>query len=248
MPGRVHDKGTGLHYNRARYYDARIGQFLSPDPIRAVDLQTGEINLAALQNPQRLNPYAYALNSPYRYVDPTGLEGDEAGGIDPSSVAVNAAEDFEEGTRGRTEEEITREGVEALLLGLEPITPFPNFFILSIISKSSKAVKSIVKISNVAGDWASKGAHIKIKGVELSVKPGKNGSIVLKSVFSRDNAKNVSNAIKIAEEALNDKAFRQRLHDASGRAIQLLKQGNQLDRSRAGELRFLQKALEKRSP
>jgi RHS repeat-associated protein len=49
---------TGLVYYRARYYDPSIGRFVSRDPI-GLD---GGINL-----------YAYVLNNPVNYTDPTGL-------------------------------------------------------------------------------------------------------------------------------------------------------------------------------
>ncbi|RZJ61347.1 MAG: type IV secretion protein Rhs, partial [Flavobacterium sp.] len=55
--GQYHDHETGLHYNRHRYYDPRIGRFISKDPIKLA----GGLNL-----------YAYAPN-PCEWVDPLGL-------------------------------------------------------------------------------------------------------------------------------------------------------------------------------
>jgi RHS repeat-associated protein len=57
--GREWDSETGLHYYRARYYDAKVGRFLSEDPIGF----TAGINF-----------YSYALNTPSRFTDPYGLE------------------------------------------------------------------------------------------------------------------------------------------------------------------------------
>ena len=45
----------------ARWYDPALGRFISPDPI-----------VPQLGNPQTLNRYAYALNNPVKYNDPTG--------------------------------------------------------------------------------------------------------------------------------------------------------------------------------
>ena len=59
--GREWDKETGLYYYRARYYDAKVGRFVSKDPI---GLAGGDINL-----------YSYVGNNPVRYVDPLGLLG-----------------------------------------------------------------------------------------------------------------------------------------------------------------------------
>jgi len=53
--------GTGLYYLRARYYDPSVGRFLSQDPI-----------LGSLFVPQSLNRYAYVVNNPLKYTDPTG--------------------------------------------------------------------------------------------------------------------------------------------------------------------------------
>lgn len=52
---------TGLYYYNARYYDATIGRFISPDA-------TGQ----KLTDPQTLNRYTYCQNNPLKYTDPTG--------------------------------------------------------------------------------------------------------------------------------------------------------------------------------
>ncbi|MBI2851987.1 MAG: RHS repeat-associated core domain-containing protein [Chloroflexi bacterium] len=53
--------GTGLYYYGARYYDAGIGRFISPDSI-----------VQDFSNPQTFNRYSYVVNNPLKHVDPTG--------------------------------------------------------------------------------------------------------------------------------------------------------------------------------
>ncbi len=48
----------------ARWYDADLGCWISPDPIVP---QPG--------NPQAFNRYSYSANNPLRYVDPSGHDG-----------------------------------------------------------------------------------------------------------------------------------------------------------------------------
>lgn len=55
------DFAIGIYYAQARYYDQRLGRFISCDPVGP-----------NLSYPQSLNPYAYCLNNPLKYVDPTG--------------------------------------------------------------------------------------------------------------------------------------------------------------------------------
>ena len=55
--GREFDSETGLRYHRARYYDWAIGRFLNEDPI---GLRGG------------INFYAYVVNNPVNFVDPSG--------------------------------------------------------------------------------------------------------------------------------------------------------------------------------
>jgi RHS repeat-associated protein len=57
-PGQYFDSETGLYYNMARYYDPKIGRYITSDPI---GLRGG------------LNTYLYARANPLRYVDPSGL-------------------------------------------------------------------------------------------------------------------------------------------------------------------------------
>ncbi len=57
--GREYDEESGLYYYRARYYDPKIGRFISEDPIGL----EGGINL-----------YVYVKNSPINFTDPSGLE------------------------------------------------------------------------------------------------------------------------------------------------------------------------------
>ena len=55
----VTNEGNGLDFMRARYYDAGDGRFVSTDPIGT----NGGVNL-----------YAYSMNSPLNYADPSGLD------------------------------------------------------------------------------------------------------------------------------------------------------------------------------
>lgn len=55
------DPSTAWVYLRARQYDPEIGRFVSADPV-----------LGSLRAPQTLNRYAYVVNNPLRYADPTG--------------------------------------------------------------------------------------------------------------------------------------------------------------------------------
>jgi RHS repeat-associated protein len=57
--GREFDQETGLYYYRARYYDAKVGRFITKDPI---GFDGGDVNL-----------YVYVGNNPINWIDPFGL-------------------------------------------------------------------------------------------------------------------------------------------------------------------------------
>jgi len=52
----------GLYFYGARWYDSSLGRFIQADTI-----------VPSPGNPQSLNRYAYVLNNPLRYTDPTGM-------------------------------------------------------------------------------------------------------------------------------------------------------------------------------
>jgi len=56
--GRYLDSESGLYYYRNRYYDPRIGRFITRDPLGLADSP---------------NPYLYVLNNPVNLIDPLGL-------------------------------------------------------------------------------------------------------------------------------------------------------------------------------
>jgi RHS repeat-associated protein len=58
LPGQYFDQETGLHYNYHRYYDPRMGRYLTPDPI---GLKSG------------INLFPYVQNNPVKWIDIMGL-------------------------------------------------------------------------------------------------------------------------------------------------------------------------------
>ncbi|MEQ8433851.1 MAG: RHS repeat-associated core domain-containing protein [Oceanicaulis sp.] len=61
--GHVRDAASGLVYAQARFYHPALGRFLSPDPVGFADM-----------GPGYFNRYAYTINDPVNYTDPTGEE------------------------------------------------------------------------------------------------------------------------------------------------------------------------------
>jgi RHS repeat-associated protein len=65
--GQVEDSEIGLYFYGARMYSV-LGRFVSADTI-----------VPSASDPQQLNRYAYALNSPLNYTDPSGHAADAGG-------------------------------------------------------------------------------------------------------------------------------------------------------------------------
>lgn len=79
--GHTFDGGSDLVYMKARFYDPAIGRFYSNDPISF-----------HIDNISMFNRYAYVSNNPYRYTDPTGMEGeDDQARIEREREQVNSA-------------------------------------------------------------------------------------------------------------------------------------------------------------
>jgi RHS repeat-associated protein len=77
--GREWDPEIALYYYRARYYDSKLGRFLSEDPI---GFRGGT------------NVYVYVVNNPARFTDPSGFEIYPPGGwshpVQPSDPVTHA--------------------------------------------------------------------------------------------------------------------------------------------------------------
>jgi RHS repeat-associated protein len=69
FPGQYHDAETDLFENWNRYYDPNSGRYLQPEPVQ----QNPAVLRKAAAEGYTLPGYAYALNNPVAYTDPTGL-------------------------------------------------------------------------------------------------------------------------------------------------------------------------------
>ncbi|WP_304770530.1 RHS repeat-associated core domain-containing protein [Undibacterium sp.] len=77
----MNDADTGLTYMQQRYYDPVAARFLSEDPL-LTDANTGA----------SFNRYAYALNNPYKYIDPDGRDNNIVVSIGGSLVVGGGVE------------------------------------------------------------------------------------------------------------------------------------------------------------
>jgi len=142
--GKEKDEETGLSYFGARYEDAKIGRFISPDPVRAVDPSTSKTNESLLLNPQRLNTYSYALNNPYRYIDPDGRDVWDIGFFAYS--AYNLAK------------EPTREN--AVYFGLDTVGLIPVVPALGTIARVGKGAERAITASRLEWNAIKEGMKV----------------------------------------------------------------------------------------
>ncbi|MEW6619841.1 MAG: RHS repeat-associated core domain-containing protein, partial [bacterium] len=87
--GKEYDEATGLYYFGARYYDPKVGRFITKDPWSCTPEDERIINGAlypiiaqliiteGLTIPQNIHPYMYCYNNPINYIDPYGYCGEE---------------------------------------------------------------------------------------------------------------------------------------------------------------------------
>lgn len=75
--GHIKDDATGQYYAKARYITTTSGRFNQPDPVLLTIPSS-----AQKCKPQLLNPYAYCLNNPLFFTDPSGATLDVAGDVD----------------------------------------------------------------------------------------------------------------------------------------------------------------------
>jgi RHS repeat-associated protein len=85
-----YDAESGNDYFLARYYGSSMGRFLSPDPSGLYYADQG--------NPQSFNLYAYVLNNPLKFIDPTGMILCDYGSNDSGGEDYEDADDEHECT------------------------------------------------------------------------------------------------------------------------------------------------------
>ena len=99
-------------------------------------------------------------------------------------------------------------------------------------------------IQGIHNDTITKGVHIDASnGVELMVRPGKDGTIVFKQVFSGEDPRAVRAAIREATEDLTNPQWLNRLKATADRATRYLADNGAPGKS--AETRFLSKAIDK---
>lgn len=70
--GREWDPEINLHYYRARYYEPKVGRFLSEDPLGVAKPHPD--NRVAMAVAREHNLYVYVSSNPIRFTDPLGLK------------------------------------------------------------------------------------------------------------------------------------------------------------------------------
>jgi RHS repeat-associated protein len=70
-----HDQESGLQCFEARYLAGQLARFLTPD-LKVAQPETLQVD-QLFSKPQQLNLYAFVLNNPMKYRDPTGFEPEE---------------------------------------------------------------------------------------------------------------------------------------------------------------------------
>src|SRR5664280_2266232 len=67
------------------------------------------------------------------------------------------------------------------------------------------------RISPVSEDWADKGCHLHVRGIEVVLRPDKVGNLVCRKWFAKDPDWMVDAASKLVFEQLNDPTWRRKL-------------------------------------
>jgi len=91
--GRYHDVETGLTYFRARYQDAELGRFVGRDPIAFEDAVISG-RMWANHRARIRSLYAYALNNPQTFLDPSGEVVDVSRASPEVQQAYQEAKDY----------------------------------------------------------------------------------------------------------------------------------------------------------
>ncbi|WP_165091155.1 hypothetical protein [Neisseria yangbaofengii] len=108
------------------------------------------------------------------------------------------------------------------------------------IDINDNLIKSIVTSQKIAPDLMTKGVHFNIGKVELQALPDHQRGIIFKPVFSATNPRDADYAIRQANQALNDEAFRNFLIKHAEAGMNMATQSNN---AKVLEFKFLRDAV-----
>jgi RHS repeat-associated protein len=159
---------TGLYYYGARYYDATIGRFISADS-----------KIPDPANPQSFNRYAYCINNPLKYTDPTG-HGWWSIVSDIASIAFDiyqVATDPSWENAGYLALDVTLTCLPVIPAGVGPLAKGVSKTV-RFVEKGEKVVESVDKVVEgakigIESERASKNTLALLKDAKV----GKNGHL-----------------------------------------------------------------------
>jgi RHS repeat-associated protein len=188
------DEESRLLYFEARYLNARLARFLSPDPKYShPDMLSGPQLLAFLGNPQALNPYAYVFNNPLAYRDPSGLDA-ESNETKKHLETINKGSDFLGFVTGTTEL-FVKEGS-----GLWGVSKAGG----AATALLGVAFKGVELIDNPNGDTASAFSWEVSKGAIGIINPVAGIAIYVGEQFGIDIGKGLNRAGRAIGSSLRD--------------------------------------------
>ncbi|WP_434799146.1 RHS repeat domain-containing protein [Terrisporobacter vanillatitrophus] len=166
--GGIYDNKTGLYYLNARYYNPEDGRFLTEDTYR------GEFT-----DPSSLHLYAYCVNNPISYTDPSGHF--------PILLAIDAAWGAYDGyqyAKKRNIKGVARAGIIVGYVVVGTINPFKKVKLLKgtkvlrRVANKKKSAKVILKRVNKFNVKSQKQAISAVRKSKKVSKPHANRKLV----------------------------------------------------------------------
>jgi RHS repeat-associated protein len=127
------DSETGLYNAKARYFDPKLGRFLTQDSY-----------FGQIDEPPSLHRYFYANDNPLKYIDLTGHAGFKATGVDTTTITVDQRGTVYVGGVTATESVTVTASVDrvrAIGTGVSQATAFParlandaGFFVTNVVT------------------------------------------------------------------------------------------------------------------